>query len=45
MNAEQSPLQELKWFMSDGLDNLDESIKVSEIWNKLNELIAKESTK
>jgi 2,4-dienoyl-CoA reductase-like NADH-dependent reductase (Old Yellow Enzyme family) len=31
-------IEELKWFISDGLDNFDESIKVSEIWEKINEL-------
>ena len=35
-------MQELKWFISDGLNNFDESIKVSEIWDKLEELLEKE---
>ena len=35
-------MQDLKWFISDGLDNFDESVKVSEIWEKLDELIKKE---
>jgi hypothetical protein len=32
-------LQQLRWFISDGLENYDESIKVSEIWAKINELL------
>jgi hypothetical protein len=40
--SKQTVLQELKWFVSDGLDNFDESIKVSEIWSKINELLDKE---
>jgi hypothetical protein len=35
-------LNELRFFVSDGLDNYDESIKVSEIWDKINELLEKE---
>lgn len=35
-------MQELRWFVSDGLDNFDESIKVSEIWEKINELLKME---
>mgnify|MGYP001169658819 CR=1 FL=1 len=35
----QTAIQELKWFVSDGLDNFDESLKVSEIWEKINELL------
>lgn len=40
--SKQTVLQELKWFLSDGLNNFDESIKVSEIWTKINELLEKE---
>ena len=40
--SKQTVLQELRWFVSDGLDNFDESIKVSEIWTKINELLDKE---
>jgi hypothetical protein len=32
-------IQQLKWFVSDGLDSFDEGIKVSEIWEKINELL------
>ena len=32
-------LTELIWFMSDGLNELDESIKASEIWKKANKLL------
>ncbi len=32
-------VSQLRWFISDGLDNYDESIKVSEIWEKINELL------
>jgi hypothetical protein len=32
-------MQEIRWFVSDGLDGFDESIKVSEIWEKINELL------
>lgn len=35
-------MQELKLFISDGLNNYDESVKVSEIWGKINELLEKE---
>jgi hypothetical protein len=35
----QTAMQKLKWFVSDGLDCFDESIKVSEIWEKINELL------
>jgi len=35
-------MQDLKWFISDGLNDFDESVKVSEIWGKLDELLAKE---
>jgi len=35
-------IQELKFLISDGLDNIDESVKVSEIWDKIDELIEKE---
>ncbi len=38
----QTVLQELRFFVSDGLDNFDESVKVSEIWEKINELLDKE---
>ena len=40
--SKQTVLQELRWFVSDGLNNFDESIKVSEIWDKINELLEKE---
>ena len=40
--SKQTVLQELKWFVSDGLNNFDESIKVSEIWTKINELLGQE---
>ena len=40
----QTVLQELRFFVSDGLDNFDESIKVSEIWSKINELLEKEKS-
>jgi len=42
MSKELTPMQELHWFVSDGLDNYDESIKVSEIWAKIKELLPKE---
>lgn len=35
----ETAIQQLKWFISDGLDSFDESIKVSEIWEKVNELL------
>ena len=38
----ETAMQELKWFISDGLDNFDESVKVSEIWTKINELLEME---
>jgi hypothetical protein len=38
----ETAMQELKWFVSDGLDNYDEGIRVSQIWNKINELMEKE---
>jgi hypothetical protein len=38
----QTAMQKLKWFVSDGLDCFDESIKVSEIWEKINELLEME---
>ena len=38
----QTALQELRFFVSDGLDDFDESIKVSEIWLKINQLLEKE---
>lgn len=41
-NKKQTILQDLKWFISDGLDNYDESIKISEIWIKINKLFEKE---
>lgn len=38
----QTAMQELKWFISDGLNNFDESVKVSEIWDKVEELVEQE---
>ena len=38
----QTVLQELRFFVSDGLNDFDESIKVSEIWVKINQLLEKE---
>ena len=35
----QTAMQELKWFVYDGLDNFDESVKVSKIWAKIIELL------
>ena len=35
-------LQELRLFISNGLDTFDEGVKVSEIWVKINELIEEE---
>jgi hypothetical protein len=35
-------MQELKFFISDGLDCFDQSIKVWEIWQELDKLIEKE---
>ena len=40
--SKQTVLQELRWFVSDGLNNFDESIKVSEIWSEINKLLEKE---
>jgi len=40
--SKQTAMQELRFFVSDGLDDYDESIKVSEIWNKINQLLEKE---
>lgn len=37
--AQQTAMRQLKWFISDGLCKYDESITVSEIWNKLNCLL------
>lgn len=42
MEKKMTAMQELKWFISDGLDSFDESVKVSEIWEKLNSLLEKE---
>lgn len=35
-------MQEIIWFMSDGCGEIDESVKVSEIWEKAKELLEKE---
>ena len=40
--AKQTAMQELRFFVSNGLNDYDESIKVSEIWNKINQLLEKE---
>ncbi len=40
----QTVLTELRFFVSDGNDDFDESIKVSEIWAKINELLEKEKS-
>jgi hypothetical protein len=40
--SKQTVLQELRFFVSDGLNDYDESIKVSEIWDKINQLLEKE---
>jgi DNA-binding HxlR family transcriptional regulator len=34
--SQQTLLQELRFFVSDGLNSYDEGIKVSEIWDKIN---------
>ena len=33
-------LEELRHFLSDGLGNLDDSIKITDVWNELNRIIA-----
>jgi hypothetical protein len=35
----ETAMQKLKWFVSDGLNNFDESVKVSEIWDEINKLL------
>lgn len=40
--SKQTVLQELRWFVSDGLNNFDASIKVSEICSEINKLLEKE---
>ena len=35
-------MQKLRFFVSDGLNDFDESVKVSEIWEKIKELLKEE---
>ena len=35
----ETAMQKLKWFVSDGLNNFDESVKVSEIWDEIKRLL------
>lgn len=35
-----SPIEDLIWFMSDGIGGLDESLRLSEVWNKVHDLKA-----
>jgi len=38
-------LEDLRWYVSDGLDDYDEGIRVSAIWEKINRLIEIEKEK
>lgn len=37
-----TPIQELIWLMCDGTDNIDESVKISEVWDWAHKWIQKE---
>ena len=37
-----TPIQELIWLMCDGTDNIDESVKISEVWDWAHKYLEKE---